>query len=104
MLKAQRKLDEAIKAYRNALAIRERLAAADRSNATWQRDLGVGHYDIASIHEQLGRIADALQEMTKARDAQAALVAFAPGNAQWKEELAMLEEQMVRLQGRARMR
>jgi hypothetical protein len=34
VLKAQGKLDEALKAYRDSLAIRERLAAADRSNAT----------------------------------------------------------------------
>ena len=35
----QGKLDEALKAYRDALAIRERLAAANRNNPQWQSDL-----------------------------------------------------------------
>jgi tetratricopeptide (TPR) repeat protein len=39
VLVAQGKLDEALKVYRDSLAIRERLAAADRSNTEWQRDL-----------------------------------------------------------------
>ena len=34
-------LDEAHKAYRDSLAIRERLAAADRNNTKWQLDLSV---------------------------------------------------------------
>jgi tetratricopeptide (TPR) repeat protein len=39
VLVAQGKLDEALKSYRDSLAIRERLVAADRSNAQWQNDL-----------------------------------------------------------------
>jgi hypothetical protein len=39
VLVAQGKLDEALKAYRDSLAIRERLAAADPGNTQWQRDL-----------------------------------------------------------------
>jgi tetratricopeptide (TPR) repeat protein len=39
VLVAQGKLDEALKAYRNGLAIAERLAAADPSNTQWQNDL-----------------------------------------------------------------
>jgi tetratricopeptide (TPR) repeat protein len=38
---AQGKLDEAFKAYRDDLAIAERLAAADRSNSGWQRDFQI---------------------------------------------------------------
>jgi hypothetical protein len=37
----QSKLDEAFKACRNSLAIRERLAAADRNKTEWQRDHAV---------------------------------------------------------------
>ena len=40
---AQGQLDDALAAYRASLAIRERLAAADPSNAGWQRDLSVSH-------------------------------------------------------------
>ena len=32
-------LEQALKAYRDGLAIAERLAAADRGNTKWQRDL-----------------------------------------------------------------
>jgi hypothetical protein len=39
----QGKLDEALKSYRDSLAIAERLAASDRSNTGWQRDLAVSY-------------------------------------------------------------
>ena len=38
VLLAQGKLGEALKAYRDSLAIRERLVAADRSNTLWHRE------------------------------------------------------------------
>jgi hypothetical protein len=41
VLVAQGKLDEALKAYRDGLAIVERLATADPSNMQWRRDLSV---------------------------------------------------------------
>jgi tetratricopeptide (TPR) repeat protein len=39
MLVDQGKLDEALKSYRESLAIFERLAASDRSNLQWRNDL-----------------------------------------------------------------
>jgi len=42
-LEQQGKLEEALKIYRDGLAIRERLAAADRSNTEWQRDLSISY-------------------------------------------------------------
>ena len=39
----QGKLAEAFKACRNSLAIRERLAAADRNKTEWQRDHAVSY-------------------------------------------------------------
>jgi hypothetical protein len=101
---AQGKLDEALKAYRDSLAIAERLAAADRSNSEWQRDLAISHSKLASVYERQRRIADALQELTQGRDIMAALVAIAPGNTQWKNDLAWFEQQIARLRGRARAR
>ena len=47
MLVAQGDLPEALQAYRDSLAIAERLAAADPSNAEWQRDLSVSYEKIA---------------------------------------------------------
>jgi tetratricopeptide (TPR) repeat protein len=68
ILMALGKLDEALKAYRERLAIMERLAAADRSNAGWQRDLAISHGKLGLVHERQNRIADALQEFTQGRD------------------------------------
>jgi hypothetical protein len=39
VLEVQDKLEEALRAYRDSLAIRERVAAIDRSNNKWQQDL-----------------------------------------------------------------
>jgi hypothetical protein len=39
VLVAQGDLTEALKTYRDSLAIRERPVASDRSNAAWQSDL-----------------------------------------------------------------
>ena len=48
MLVMQGKLDEAFKACRNSLAIRERLAAADRNKTEWQGDHAVSHAKLAN--------------------------------------------------------
>jgi hypothetical protein len=42
-------LEEADAAYRACLAIRERLAAADPSNAGWQRDLSVSQNKVGDV-------------------------------------------------------
>ena len=60
MLKAQGKLDEALKAYRDSLAIRERLAAADRSNTEWQRDLSISYEKVGDVLKAQGKLDDAL--------------------------------------------
>ena len=43
VLVAQGNFPEALKTFREGLAIRERLAAADPGNAGWQRDLSVSY-------------------------------------------------------------
>ena len=98
---AQGKLDEALDAYRDDLAIVERLAAANRSNAQWQGDLAIGHAKLALVYERQGRITDALRELILGRDIAAALVAITPGNAQWKRDLAQFERDIARLQAQA---
>ncbi|MFZ2139980.1 MAG: hypothetical protein WAV78_24145 [Xanthobacteraceae bacterium] len=49
MLVAQGDLTAALQAYRDSLAIAERLAKADRSNTQWQRDLAISHSKSASV-------------------------------------------------------
>ena len=61
VLVAQGKLDEALKAYRDDLVITERLAAADRSNTQWQRDLSVSYDRIGDVLVAQGKLDEALK-------------------------------------------
>ena len=61
MLMAQGKLEEALKAYRDSLAIRERLAAADPSNTQWQRDLSVSYNRVGDVLKAQGKLEEALK-------------------------------------------
>ncbi|MGO9455277.1 MAG: hypothetical protein ACLQDV_30145 [Candidatus Binataceae bacterium] len=54
MLVAQGKLAEALKTYRDSLAIAERLAKADPDNAGWQDDLSVFYSKVRNVLEKLG--------------------------------------------------
>src|SRR3954454_2158349 len=88
--------EDALKAYRDSVAAQERLAASDRSNTRWQRDLAVVHSKLAAVLEKRGDIAQALAEFHKARDIIAALVAVAPDPAQWKGDLAQFDGDIAR--------
>ena len=65
MLRAQGDLAGALEAYRQSLAVRQRLAAADPSNAGWQRDLWVSCWKMATMAEKSGT-GDALEWWRKA--------------------------------------
>jgi hypothetical protein len=54
VLVAQGNLPEALKSFRDGLAIRDRLAKADPGNAGWQRDLIVSCVKLAEA-DQSGR-------------------------------------------------
>jgi hypothetical protein len=49
VLVARGNLTEALEAYRDSLAISERLAKADPGNAGWQYDLGISHERIGDV-------------------------------------------------------
>jgi hypothetical protein len=51
---AQGDLAGALADYGQSLATAERLAAADPSNADWQRDLAVSHYRLGKIADRQG--------------------------------------------------
>ena len=55
MLKDQGNLPEALKAYRDSLAISERLAKADPGNAGWQRDLSVAYEKVGDVLKAPGK-------------------------------------------------
>ncbi len=61
VLVAQGNLPEALKSYREALAIADRLAGADPGNAGWQRDLSVSYNRIGSVLGAQGNLPEALK-------------------------------------------
>ena len=65
---AQGDLPGALSAYEAALAIAERLAAADPGNANWQRDLAVSHNklgDVRVAQGDLGRYSSTSADSTQ---------------------------------------
>jgi tetratricopeptide (TPR) repeat protein len=88
VLLRQGKLDEALAAYRNGLAIQERLAR-NRSNAQWQRDLSSSDSKIGIVLMREGRLDEALAVF---RDGLAIVKTLAEqdtGNPEWQRDLAL---------------
>jgi hypothetical protein len=61
VLVAQGNLAAALKAHQDSLAIMDRLAKADSSNAEWQRDLAMSYGRVAMVLAQQGDPAGARQ-------------------------------------------
>ncbi|MDX2104046.1 MAG: tetratricopeptide repeat protein, partial [Alphaproteobacteria bacterium] len=79
----------AMGAFRDSLAIRERLAAADPSNTQWQRDLSIS---LNNIGGRLAAEGDAAGAMAACRDSLAIaqrLTAADPSNTQWQRDLSV---------------
>ena len=82
-------LPDALKSYRDSLAIRDRLAQADPGNAGWQRDLSVSYNKIGDGQVAQGNLPDALKSY---RDGLAIIDRLAqadPGNAGWQRDLSV---------------
>jgi hypothetical protein len=55
----------ALEAYRASLTVRQRLASADPSNASWQRDLSVVHTHIGEVLKEQEQWREALPNLEK---------------------------------------
>ena len=55
------KLDEALKTFRDSLAIAERLAGVDRSNTQWQSDLATSYDRVGGVLVAQGKLDEALK-------------------------------------------
>ena len=97
MLEAQGNLPEALKSYRDSLAIRDRLAKADPGNAGWQRDLAVSHGKFASCLPAAGREDAGEGWLGEGLEIMQRMTALSPDNATWKKDLAWFEEQIAAL-------
>lgn len=63
---ARGNLPEALKSFRDSLAIADRLAQADPDNAGWQRDVAVSNERIGDMHAREGRSDDAIAAFERA--------------------------------------
>ena len=86
VLLAEGNLDNALKSYRVALAIRERLTAADPGNTQWQRDLSISYNKVADVLTTQGRLDDALKAYQSALAIRVRLVAADRSNTQWQRD------------------
>jgi len=88
VLSAQGNPPEALKAYRDSLTIRERLAAADPSNARWQRELAVLYGNVGVVLQAQGNLPDALKAYRDGLTIKERLAKTDPGNTGWQSDLA----------------
>jgi uncharacterized membrane-anchored protein len=88
---------QALIAYRASLAIRERLAEDDPSNATAQRDLFVSCTKLGSAEAQQQNAAEASGYFRRARDIIRSLADRDPSNAQWQQDLAWVQHRLEHL-------
>jgi tetratricopeptide (TPR) repeat protein len=89
VLVAQGNLTAALQAYRDSLAIAERLAKADPRHAGWQRDLSVSYYKVGNVLETQGKLGDALNAYRDSLAIFERLAKADPGNAGWQRDLSV---------------
>ena len=87
----QGNLAEALKFYRDDLAIMEQLAQADPGNAGWQRDLSVSHAKLANVFTKTGERVKAIDALHQGRAIMERLTKMSPHNAVWKRDLVWFD-------------
>jgi hypothetical protein len=92
-------LEESGAAYRAGLVIAERLAAADPSNAGWQRDLFISHAKLGLVEERRQNRKGAAAAYAEAANIIRRLAPLDPSNAQWQQDLARIEERLAAVSG-----
>jgi hypothetical protein len=88
VLVAQGYLPEALKSFRDGLAIADRLAKADPANAGWQRDLSVSYNNIGDVLVAQGNLPEALKSFRDGLAIADRLTKADPGNAGWHAVLS----------------
>jgi predicted negative regulator of RcsB-dependent stress response len=89
VLLAQGDLPRALDAYRAGLDIQKRLAQADPSNTTAQRNVSVFHNKIGDVLLAQGDLAGALAEFRDSLAIAERLTAQDPANAGWQRDLSV---------------
>jgi tetratricopeptide (TPR) repeat protein len=84
---AQGDLGGALAAYRESLAIAQRLVAADPSNSAWQRDLSFSHIKLGDVQSAQGDLGGALAAYRESLAIRQRLAAADPSNSAWQRDL-----------------
>jgi tetratricopeptide (TPR) repeat protein len=84
----------ALKSYQDGLAIADRLAKSDPSNALWQRRLSVSYEKIGGMQQTQGDLAGALKSYQDSLAIIDRLAKADLGNAGWQRDLSVLNERL----------
>src|SRR5262252_3773066 len=90
VLQTKGRLDETLVALRESLAIFQRLASTDSSNADWQRDLADAHDRVGGILQAQGQLDEALAAFRESLAIFQRLASTDPSNASWQREFAVV--------------
>jgi predicted negative regulator of RcsB-dependent stress response len=88
-LAAQGNLAGALQAYRDEIAISERLTKSDANNIGSQRDLSVAAGKIGIILLAQGHVDEALASLANSLDVAQRVAASDPSNAGWQRDVAI---------------
>ena len=94
VLLAQGDLPHALDSYWAGLDIRKRLAQADPSNTTAQRNVSVSHEKVGEVLYAQGDLAGALAEYRASLAIRERLTAQDPANAGWQRDLSVSHEKI----------
>jgi hypothetical protein len=97
VLEEQGNLDEALKSFRQGLAISERLSLADPGNVDLQRSVAVSQGHLAEMFRRSNDHNNALAALRLGQAAMERVVMRAPDNAGWKKDLDWFKEQIETL-------
>ena len=86
---AQGTLAEALKSYRDALAIADRLTKVDPENAGWQHDLSLSYSKVGDVLMTQGNFAEAQKSYQDSLAVADRLAKVAPQNAYLQRDLAI---------------
>jgi tetratricopeptide (TPR) repeat protein len=89
VLRMQGDLARALSAYRGSLTIVQQLAAIDRSNAEWQRDVSLAQGKVGNVLSAQGDLAGALSAYRESLTTSQWLVALDPSNTEWQRDLGV---------------
>jgi tetratricopeptide (TPR) repeat protein len=85
---AQGKLQEALEAYQQSLAIFKRLAEQDKTNSGWQSDLSLSYEKVGDVLVAQGDLAGALKNYRECFQIIEKLASQDPSNAIWQNGTA----------------